>query len=115
MRILHPSLGHQSLEDHELGSGKTMDGVSHHTALASDCVLCRARKDLPESLPFRGESSEVEASWLWAPVVFQGWSGRPGQRPYGMGSGRGIRWLQGLFLCCPGFCLPQKAIFFLHL
>ena len=96
MRMLHPSLGHQHPENLELGEKEDYGWrVGIRTAPGSDCVLLekdpRARKDIPEPLPFRGETSELEASWLWALAVLWEWSRRPGQRPHWVWSGRGKR------------------------
>lgn len=93
-----------------LESGKTMDGgqaselTMHQIALYAGKKDPRARKDLPEPLPFYGETSQVRGQRLG--VVWKACR----RIPCRMGLGRGNRWLQGHFLCCPGFCLPQKAI-----
>lgn len=108
MRMLHPSLGHQSPEDREFGEWENYGWGQASKLTMYQIALCwkknpRAREDLPEPLPFYGETSQVRGQRL-------GVSGRPGRIPCRMGFGRGNRWLQGRFLCCPGFCLPQKAI-----
>lgn len=115
MRMLHPSLGHRSPEDpafrqwEDCGRGRASD-------LPLDQIVFCAGKRSRDQERHAGASallrdmSELQASWLWALAVLREWSGRPGQRPHRMLSGRGKRWLQGLFLCCPGLC-PQRLFF----
>lgn len=78
MRMLHPSLGHQSPEDREFGEWENYGwGSGIRTNHASDCALCwkkdpTVRKDLPEPLPFYGEMSQVRGQRLG--VVWKAWA-----------------------------------------
>lgn len=116
MRMLHPSLGHQSPEDCEFGEWEGYGwGVGIELPL-HQIVFCAGKRSQGQERPPRtsslgGETSEVEASWLWALAVFQGSSGRPGQRPHGIGSGRGTRWLQELFSVVLDFAYPKRLFF----
>lgn len=115
MRMSHPSLGHRSPEDpafrqwEDCGWGRASD------LLLDQIVFCAGKRSQDQerhagASALLRDMSELQASWLWALAVLREWSGRPGQRPHRMLSGRGKRWLQGLFLCCPGLC-PQRLFF----
>lgn len=70
----------------------------------------RARKDIAEPLPFHGKC-ELEASWPWALAVLRECSGKPGQRPCGMGSGRGKDGCRDFFSVVLDSVYPRRLFF----